>query len=258
MGKELPLFNLYGPTEACIEVTYYNATQDAMEEGESGFPVGYPGDDGVHMYVVDPSDPSKLLPHGEMGEICIGGIQVAHGYLERPDLTAKAFLPNPHHPGLLYRTGDLGNYVEAKAGSGAPGPRLHYRGRVDRQVKVGGVRLELGEVEAVALKQLPQLLNVAVEVDPQGSLVGVYCCRPGEKPVEVSAVKAALAAHLPAAYLPGEWLLRDALPLGSAGKVDHKQVLKLIADHQTASMWGSIYDEVGYTFAQVVCSFVLI
>jgi len=260
MGKKLPLFNLYGPTEASIEVTYFNATHGAMEEGESGFPIGYPGDAGVHMYVVDPADPAVRLPDGQVGEICVGGVQVAHGYLARPDLSAKSFLPNPHHPGLLYRTGDLGNFdapaaalayegqttaTAAVAGAAAQlerGPRLQYKGRVDRQVKVGGVRLELGEVEAVALQQLPQLLNVAVELDAQGSLVGVFCCRPGEK-VAVAEVKAALAAHLPAAYLPGEWLLRDALPLGSAGKVDHKQVAKLIADHQTANMWGSIYDE---------------
>jgi acyl-CoA synthetase (AMP-forming)/AMP-acid ligase II len=259
MGKKLPLFNLYGPTEASIEVTYFNATHTSMEDGEAGFPIGYPGDAGVHMYVVDPTDPSVLLPDGQVGEICIGGVQVARGYLARPDLSAKSFLPNPHHPGLLYRTGDLGNFEHAPYASAYEGqptataavaraaqarePRLQYKGRVDRQVKVGGVRLELGEVEAVALRALPQLLNVAVEVDASGGLVGVYCCRPGQR-VEVAQVKAALAAHLPAAYLPGEWLLRDALPLGSAGKVDHKQVTKLIADHQTASMWGSIYDEV--------------
>lgn len=76
MGRSLPLFNLYGPTEAAIEVTYYEAKDD--EEGAAhGFPIGFPGDDGVHMYCTDPNDPTVLMPAGAKGEICIGGIQVA-------------------------------------------------------------------------------------------------------------------------------------------------------------------------------------
>ena len=128
----------YGPTEASIEVTYFEATDD-YADGEDGFPIGFAGDDGVLMYVVDPADVSKRLPDGEIGEICIGGVQVAYGYLQRAELSAERFLPNPHAPGLLYRTGDLGR-VDAVG-------RLRYNGRTDRQVKVGGVRMELGEIE---------------------------------------------------------------------------------------------------------------
>ena len=126
MGRSLPLFNLYGPTEAAIEVTYYEAKDD--EEGAAhGFPIGFPGDDGVHMYCTDPNDPTVLMPAGAKGEICIGGIQVAHGYLNRPELTAEKFVPNPHGPpGLLYRTGDLGT-ISADG-------LLKYNGRADRQV----------------------------------------------------------------------------------------------------------------------------
>lgn len=85
------------------------------------------------------------------------------------------------------------------------------------------------------------MLNVAVE-KVSDALVGVAAPRPGHmlKPEEI---KTALAAKLPSSFLPGEWLVRDALPLGSAGKVDHKAVVKWINDQQTAAMWGSIYDE---------------
>ena len=238
MGFELPLWNLYGPTEASIEVTWYEATHDSVDPDQTGFPIGYAGDSGVHMYVLDAENPSVLLEDGEVGEVCIGGVQVAYGYLDRPELTAERFLKNPHHPGLLYRTGDLG-YVDKHG-------RLLYNGRADRQVKVGGVRMELGEIEAVALREVPKLLNVAVEKIGD-ALVGVAAPRSGEF-VTAEEIKSVLATKLPSSYLPGEWIMRDSLPLGSAGKVDHKQVVTLISDQQTAAMWGSIYDEMYVRF----------
>ena len=280
MGWPLPLFNLYGPTEASIEVTYFQATDEFAEatmaaEGtdQGGFPIGHAGDDGVLMYVTAADDVSTVLAAGEVGEVCIGGVQVAYGYLERPELSAEKFVPNPHAPGLLYRTGDLG-HVDSDG-------LLRYKGRADRQVKVGGVRMELGEIEAVALSALPSLLNVAVEkVDDK--LVGVAAARPGVVGMKPADIKTALAAKLPSSYLPSEWLLRDALPLGarpcstpprcsarrrapragaprhrhhppttatlldfcrraaspgSAGKVDHKLVTQWIKDQQTAAMY---------------------
>ena len=83
---------------------------------------------------------------------------------------------------------------------------------------MGGVRIELGEIEAVVLKRFPGLLNVAVEKANE-RLVGVAAPRPGERLPSVHEVQTALAAELPAAYIPSEWHFRDALPLGSAGKV---------------------------------------
>ena len=230
----LPLINLYGPTEAAIEVTYFDAKDDTPGAAH-GFPIGFGGDDGVHMYVTDPNDPSKLMGAGEKGEVCIGGVQVAYGYLDRPELTNEKFVPNPHgHPGLLYRSGDLGTMS-------ADG-LLQYHGRADRQVKVGGVRIELGEIEAVTLKCFPSLLNVAVEKVDQ-RLVGVAAPRPGATLPSAYEVQAALATEVPAAYIPSEWHFRDSLPLGSAGKVDHKLVLAWVKDQSKASMWGAIYDE---------------
>lgn len=234
LGRSLPLFNLYGPTEAAIEVTYFDAVDDAPGVAH-GFPIGYAGDEGVLMYVTDPADPSMLLADGEKGEVCIGGIQVAYGYLNRSELTADKFIDNPHGaPGLLYRTGDLGT----RAADG----RLEYNGRADRQVKVGGVRIELGEIEAVTLRRFPQILNVAVE-KLEERLVGVAAPRPGETPPTSAEIQGVLAQDLPSAYIPAEWHLRDALPLGSAGKVDHKLILAWLDDQCKASTWGAIYDE---------------
>mmetsp|Transcript_3085 Transcript_3085/g.10153 ORF Transcript_3085/g.10153 Transcript_3085/m.10153 type:complete len:1502 (-) Transcript_3085:463-4968(-) len=233
-GRPVQLINMYGPTEASVVVTYFDALDD-MPGLTHGFPIGYAPNEDVKLYVTDPSDPSKLVPQGEKGEICIGGVQVAYGYLGRPELTAEKFVPNPHgEPGLMYRTGDLGS-VDADG-------RFEYNGRADRQVKIGGVRMELGEIEAVCLRLFPQLLNVAVEkVDDK--LVGVAAPVPGQELPSPAELSLLLAEKLPSPYIPAEWHFRDALPLGSAGKVDHNKVVAWINDQHKASMWGSIYDE---------------
>ncbi|EOD20938.1 hypothetical protein EMIHUDRAFT_207972 [Emiliania huxleyi CCMP1516] len=265
-GERLQYFGR-ADRQASIEVSYYEclAEDDAVTHG---YPIGFQGDAGVPVYVLDPSDPATPLPAGQRGEICIGGIQVAYGYLDRPELTAEKTLrtTTPLGPGLLYRTGDLG--------SRDAGGRLQYFGRADRQVKVGGVRMELGEIEAASLRLVPQLLNVAVEL-VEGSLVGVAVARPGARVSggEIKAavalemkwvtrlftstdgtelIKAALALEMPSSYIPAEWHLRGAMPLGSgpcamplgsAGKVDHTAVSKWVTDQRTAATWGAIYDE---------------
>ena len=236
LGRPLSLFNLYGPTEAAIEVTYFEATEDVAGLTH-GFPIGFAGDAGVRMYVTDANDPTKLMPPGEKGEVCIGGCQVAYGYLGRPELNKEKFVPNPHGDaeGLLYRTGDLGSVDAAGCFS--------YNGRADRQVKVGGVRMELGEIEAVCLRRFGHLLlNVAVE-KVGDRLVGVAAPRHGAMVPPTNELRAGLAAELPSSYIPSEWHIRDALPLGSAGKVDHNKVVSWIADQSKAAVWGSIYDE---------------
>ena len=105
------------------------------------------------------------------------------------------------------------------------------------------MRIELGEIEAVTLRCFPALLNVAVE-KMNDRLVGVAAPRPGEPLPTVQEVKEALSSEVPAAYVPGEWHFRDALPLGSAGKVDHNLVTAWLKEQNKASMWGAIYDEV--------------
>lgn len=236
LGRPLPLYNLYGPTEASVEVSFFEAS-DGCQGVNHGFPIGYAGDGDVLLYVVDPTDPSRLLADGEKGELCIGGCQVAYGYLSRPDLSAERFLPNPHGvPGLMYRTGDLA-IRDASTGW------LEYNGRADRQVKVGGVRMELGEIEAVCQRLFPeQLLHVAVE-KVGDRLVGVCAPPAGVPPPEPSVIQTALSAELPSSYVPAEWLFRDSLPLGSAGKVDHRKVMAWIADQEKAAVWGNIYDQ---------------
>src|SRR5581483_8227101 len=133
---EAELHNLYGPTEAAVDVTYWQCTPNS---GRSSVPIGKPVWN-TQIYVLDKS--LQPVPIGVPGELHIGGVQLARGYLKRPELTAQKFIPNPfsREPGArLYKTGDLARFL-------ADG-NVEYLGRIDHQVKIRGFRIELGEIE---------------------------------------------------------------------------------------------------------------
>ncbi|MFC7548701.1 amino acid adenylation domain-containing protein [Plantactinospora sp. GCM10030261] len=146
------LDNLYGPTEAAVDVTAHRCPPG---EDTADVSIGAPVDN-TRIYVLDPA--GRPVPVGVPGELCIGGIQVARGYQGRPALTAERFVPDPFtdHPGArMYRTGDIARW--------RPGGTLSYLGRADLQVKLGGIRFELGEAEA-ALREHPTVRDAVVTV----------------------------------------------------------------------------------------------
>ncbi|HKN82571.1 MAG TPA: amino acid adenylation domain-containing protein [Pyrinomonadaceae bacterium] len=137
------LVNLYGPTESSIDATHFTCTPEALTELQTRVtvPIGRPLSN-VAVYVAD--EKLRPVPIGVAGELCIGGVGLAHGYLNRPDLTAEKFIPDPFGRtagARLYRTGDLAHYM--------PDGNVEFLGRLDHQVKVRGFRIELGEIEAV-------------------------------------------------------------------------------------------------------------
>ncbi|MEM6457103.1 MAG: amino acid adenylation domain-containing protein [Acidobacteriota bacterium] len=160
-GASLPstarLHNLYGPTEAAIDVTWWPCPSSDGSVPALGVPIGRPIAN-VRTYVVDPST-LDAQPPGVSGELLLGGVQVGRGYLHRPALTASRFVPDPfardadESGGRLYRTGD-------RVAWSADG-LLRYQGRFDHQVKVRGVRIELGEVER-ALASAPGVREALV------------------------------------------------------------------------------------------------
>ncbi|KUP96817.1 non-ribosomal peptide synthetase [Thermobifida cellulosilytica] len=206
------LENLYGPTEAAVDVTHHPVVgPHAGPVGET-VPIGRPVWN-TELHVLDAA--LRPLPAGAVGELYLGGVQLARGYVGRPDLTAARFVANPFGPpgSRLYRTGDL----VRRRHDGA----VEYLGRTDDQVKINGVRLEPGEVEA-ALRARPGVADAAVAVRsaPAGGVRLVGYVVPDGTPPAAADLRAALAETLPPALVPAVFVHLDALPLSVNGKLD--------------------------------------
>ena len=206
--EHVTLVNAYGPTEATITATVAEVTGDT-----GSITIGRPLP-GRSAHVLDAD--GRPAPDGEVGELCLGGVGLARGYLGRPDLTAERFVPDPFatdQPGArLYRTGDRVRRL--------PDGQLEFHGRHDRQVKIRGQRLELDEVEA-ALKTHPAIQDACVLARPNGSAGPVLTAfvEAREKP-GIEQLREHLAQHLPTYMIPVAWSVLDALPRSASGKVD--------------------------------------
>ncbi|HUN35149.1 MAG TPA: amino acid adenylation domain-containing protein, partial [Trebonia sp.] len=219
----LRLVNGYGPTETTVLATYAEIGPAAPLPPPIGLPV-WPN---YQAYVLD----SRLnpVPAGVTGELHIGGASVARGYLNRPELTRERFIPDPFRPGgRLYKTGDLARR--------RPDGTLVFAGRADHQVKIHGVRVELGEIEAALVGQPAIAQAVLVTTTgPAGDkeLVAYLRLIPGHPPIDADEVRARLARTLPAVMIPAYLLTVDEFPLSSSGKID-KQALPA-PGHQVAA-----------------------
>jgi amino acid adenylation domain-containing protein len=212
-GLPFVLINNYGPTENTVVTTSGRVEPDgkAGRAPSLGRPI-----DGVEVFVLDRH--LRPEPPGAAGELCIGGGSLARGYLGRPDLTAERFVPHALAAAVgarLYRTGDAARWNAAG--------EVEFLGRLDRQVKIRGVRIEPGEIEA-ALLALPGVRQAAVEARG-GRLVGWVVLHRTD-PTDRSDAKAALSSRLretlPDSMVPSAWVLLPALPLTPNGKVDRK------------------------------------
>ncbi|MGW6535807.1 amino acid adenylation domain-containing protein [Streptomyces sp. NPDC055011] len=211
-GRAVALENLYGPTEAAVDVTAATAHPGALTASASiGSPVW-----NTRVHVLDTH--LQPVPVGVPGELYLAGVQLARGYLTRPDLTAERFVADPHGPAgtRMYRTGDL--VVRH------PDGRLQYLGRTDDQVKLRGLRIELGEIDAV-VASAPGVAHAVtlVREDRPGvqRLVG-YVVGAGDGPVAVDALRAHAASRLPEYMVPGVFVEIPAVPLSPNGKLDRR------------------------------------
>ncbi|KSZ60701.1 peptide synthetase [Rhodococcus pyridinivorans KG-16] len=213
------LHNLYGPTEAAVDVTYHEVTAaDAVS-----VPIGVPvWNTGVH--VLD----GRLhpVPVGVAGELYLSGVQLARGYVARPDLTAERFVASPYGAGeRLYRTGDLVRWV-ARETSDARTARaeLEYIGRTDFQVKLRGLRIELGEIETalLALDDVDQAVVLVRSDAHSGEHLVAYLVAADGRSLDTTSVSRRLAGSLPAYMVPSVYVVLDEFPLGSSGKLDRK------------------------------------
>ncbi|WP_020658819.1 non-ribosomal peptide synthetase [Amycolatopsis benzoatilytica] len=209
-GEALPddlarpgIHNLYGPTEAAVDVTHHTVTDHVA----IGRPVW-----NTQLHVLDRN--LQPVPPSVEGELYLGGVQLARGYLNRPSLTASRFVAAPNGQ-RLYRTGDL---VKRD-----PDGILHYLGRTDHQVKLRGIRIELGEVEA-ALTALPGIESAVVVLRPEKQQLVAYVVG------DATGVRVQLAKTLPDHLVPSVLVELDALPLSPSGKLDRRALPEPIAE----------------------------
>jgi amino acid adenylation domain-containing protein len=216
-----PLHNLYGPTEASIEVSHWACRPDATGPG---VPIGRPIAN-TELLVMDKA--GRLAPIGIPGELWIGGVGVALGYLNRPELTAERFIRHPFSPdpaARVYRSGDLVRLL--------PDGAIEYLGRIDRQVKLRGLRIELGEVESAltAHENVAASMVVVREDEPGDQRLVAYCVPAPGAHIDPAQLRRWCRRSLPA-YMTPEWIVPlDQFPLTPSGKVDHRALPQPAAD----------------------------
>ncbi|UEM06785.1 amino acid adenylation domain-containing protein (plasmid) [Skermanella rosea] len=208
--------NVYGPTEATVTASW------TLLEPNRPVTIGVPLP--TYMILILEPGEARLAKQGGVGEICIAGIGLAREYVNRPDLTAKAFIPDflhlPDNPsGRIYRTGDLGRVT----GDG----EIEYLGRIDAQVKIRGYRIELAEIESVIMR-VPGIAQAVVgkyEPTPgSAELVAYYTLRQDAADPGPDAIFQAIRSHLPAYMLPSYYEAMDSLPMLPSDKVDRKKL----------------------------------
>ncbi|PTM58822.1 non-ribosomal peptide synthetase [Desmospora activa] len=207
------LINVYGPTECCIYMTSWNCNPEKID---GRVPIGYPAPF-ADVYVLDKNQ--QPVPTGVPGELYIGGRTLAEGYINRPDLTKKAFIPHlfSQQPGArLYKTGDWVRYREDGS--------LEFLERIDHQVKIRGVRIELQEIEALLTQhQSVKKAKVLTRKDDSGGSSLVAYMIPSKEPVATTDIRLYLGEHLPAFMLPSYFVWMDAFPVQeSSKKINYK------------------------------------
>jgi len=212
----VPLMNAYGPSECSDDVTLapiYEPPDETVSHVSIGRPVG-----NLQVAIVDRE--LNLVPIGVPGELCVRGIGVGRGYLSLPSRTASVFVPDPFstEPGArMYRSGDRAKYL--------PDGSIEFLGRMDHQVKVRGHRIELGEVEA-ALSQVPGVSEAVaiVREDMPGDKRLVAYCACDQEAVTIGELREFLEQRVPNYMIPSLFMLLDALPLSSNGKIDRESL----------------------------------
>lgn len=218
---QVVITNTYGPTEASIGSVFHEVTDDDVES----IPIGRPID---NTWAVVLDEQGHLLPPGKIGEIHIGGDCIGLGYLHDPERTQSAFVDNPFAtiPGSrLYRTGDLGYH--------RPDGQLQFVGRRDQQVKIGGVRVELSEIEAALLTHpdIREAKAIVQELDGTKRLMAFVTTRGAPT---VNDVRVHALAALPRYLVPTRFVILDRMPLTPNGKVDRKELAAMASRRWTA------------------------
>lgn len=221
LAKSRSCHNSYGPTEATVCVTDYVVDPNVVYGAR--IPVGKPIRN-VRVYLLD--EQCELVPEACTGEICISGVALANGYLNRDDLTAAAFPSNPFESGeRLYRSGDFGVWL--------PDGNLEITGRRDAQVKIRGYRIELGEIEAVLARhdRVSEAIVLVRDEPDRGKRLVAYTAPAESDPAEL---RDYLAARLPDYMVPSAFYSVETMPLTPNGKIDRNALAGIMTDSDRA------------------------
>ena len=202
------LHNLYGPTECTVDVSYYDCDPNNIP---SSIPIGKPVDN-TQLLILDKNH--KLLPIGVVGELYISGVLVGKGYLNREELTNEKFVPNIYYNyATMYKTGDLAMWL--------PDGNIEYLGRTDFQIKIRGLRVELGDIENAILKfeNVKQCIVTVFENNGEKNLCAYYTA---SKKIDESLLKAAISKELPNYMVPEYYMRLEKIPTNANGKADRK------------------------------------
>ncbi|WP_240480125.1 non-ribosomal peptide synthetase, partial [Paenibacillus fonticola] len=204
-NKHMKYSNDYGPTEATVCATHWEC--DPGEPVPERIPIGKPIEN-KQIYIMNGND---LCGIGMPGELCIAGVGLSRGYLNRPELTAEKFVENHFGEGRMYRSGDLARWL--------PDGNIEYMGRIDEQVKIRGFRVELGEIESVLRKQ-PGVNDVAVAVKEKNGDKSICAYVVSDQELRSGDIKDSLRKELPEYMVPAYIVQIESIPLTRNGKLD--------------------------------------
>lgn len=206
------LYNGYGPSETTIGVAFKKLDNADITIGK---PIA-----NTQIYIVDKH--MHPVPIGVQGELCIAGDGVGAGYLNRPELTAERFIDNPFGEGILYKSGDLAKWREDG--------EIEFIGRNDFQVKIRGLRIELGEIQNAvsAVEGISQAVVVVRKDSTDRQLICVFYTG---NIVETGAIRKAIASHLPKYMIPHIFTHLDSMPLTTSGKINLKELPEVDLEH---------------------------
>ncbi|HBR48513.1 MAG TPA: non-ribosomal peptide synthetase [Nitrospira sp.] len=211
----IPLMNAYGPAECSDDVATHTIRR-APEDPDRPVPIGRPIP-GLRLYILNHH--LTPVPIGTAGELCVGGVGVGRGYLGDPERTAAVFVPDPFGTeagGRLYRTGDVARYRSDGT--------IEFVGRLDHQVKIRGYRIEPGEIEARLLEQrgVLEAVVMAREDQPGQRRLVAYVTPDAPEVLDVQEVRRLLQDTLPEYMVPSSFVVLEALPRSSNGKIDRR------------------------------------
>ncbi|MEM9921071.1 MAG: non-ribosomal peptide synthetase, partial [Bacteroidota bacterium] len=204
------LINLYGPTEATVDVSFYECNFDNIPRN---IPIGKPIDN-TRLYILDAA--GSMVPIGVKGELHLAGVNLARGYLFNEELTNEKFIDGRAiGEERLYKTGDLARWL--------PDGNVEFLGRLDHQVKIGGLRIELGDLENQLLRHesIEECVVVVREKDEQKHLVAYYVAK---EEIDLAELRAFLSTLVPVYMVPAFFVHLQEMPLSGNGKISRKML----------------------------------